>query len=434
VGSAESADIVIGDPSLAAEHFTILNEGGSLSIEVGETPVEIGGDTRSNGTFPLPPFVPIKFGMTCCAVGPEGGTWRAFSTADLLPVHPPAAAASLVAPESVTEPPIATPAPTPAAGELALTAPVIAPRGKSGPRLSLAVAVAVFVLCALGGGYFLLNSSNSEASSESEVTAQSIIAALQADGVRIRQDGQGLVAEGFVATNDQQRRLRQALLDADLGVKYRVVSLEQQVAAARTIVSTAGAQITVEANTKDGKLVLEGFLPDISHGETLQRILQRDIPELRPLEMRLTSLATVADEARKELASAGLDKVARVDVNGATIRISGGLPEHARTTVRAIADKLGGRWTGKATIEDATTPVAVPAPVPIQPTVTVRVPPAKFTVVVAGRDGFVRDSNGRRYIVGDKLANGEVIEEIRMEEIVTSKDGIKRRYLFGGSQ
>jgi hypothetical protein len=66
--------------------------------------------------------------------------------------------------------------------------------------------------------------------------------------------------------------------------------------------------------------------------------------------------------------------------------------------------------------------------------VTVRTEGAsgRFTIIVAGTDGFVRDNAGRRYGVGDKLANGEVIREIRADEVVTSRDGVKYRYTFGG--
>ncbi len=458
VGSSEAADIVVGDPGLAPEHFTIVVEGDLLGIVVGDVPVEIGREPRSSGTFRIAPFDLIKFGSTCCAIGPESAIWPPFSPADLLPAphRPPASAEPVVAEEAkapvVAEPALAAPVVAARArtASAKATRPAAAPSGaaprsaaprRAAPRLTVAAIVVIVMLGALGAGHFLFQPSNSEASSESRLTAQSIIDNLQAGGVKVSPHGNGLIAEGFVPTNDQQRRLRQALLDADLGVKYRVVSLEQQVAAVRTIVSTAGAQITVEADPKDGKIVLEGFLPENSHGEALQRILQRDIPELRPLSMKLASLATVADEARKELASAGL-KTARVDVDGGTIRISGAELEPGRAAVRGIVEKLNTRWSGKAKIEDATTLVAAPvapaapAPVPLQPQVTVRsaAPPDKFTVIVAGRDSFVLDSKGRRYTVGDKLANGEVIDEIRVEGLVTSRDGIKRRYSFGGGQ
>jgi hypothetical protein len=84
----------------------------------------------------------------------------------------------------------------------------------------------------------------------------------------------------------------------------------------------------------------------------------------------------------------------------------------------------------------APAPAGRPDPAPATEHVTVKSspPPAKIVIIVGGKDGFVRDEDGRRYEVGDKLANGEVIEEIRVEEIVTSRDGIRYRYTFGGGR
>jgi hypothetical protein len=87
-----------------------------------------------------------------------------------------------------------------------------------------------------------------------------------------------------------------------------------------------------------------------------------------------------------------------------------------------------------ARVENATTAVAAPVPVTNGVTVKASPPPAKIIIIVGGKDGFVRDDAGRRYAVGDKLANGEVIEEIRVEEVITSRDGVRYRYTFGGGR
>jgi len=298
------------------------------------------------------------------------------------------------------------------------------------------------MLVLLVGGFLLFEVLGGEEAVKEIRTAhhaQEIAKSLQADGVTIRREGEhGLVAEGFVATSELQRKLRQALLEAQIGVKYRVVNLEQQVHAARTIVSTAGAQVTVEGDAKTGKIVLEGFMPDGPHAETLERILRRDIPELRPLESRIATPTTIAAEARAQLAAAGLAEVTQVAITGTTIRISGNPDEPGKTAVRGIADKLNARWAPKAKVEDATggyaaAPVAAsPAPAPAP--VTVRAANDRFTVIVAGSSGFIIDTSGRRFIVGDKLANGEVIEEIRVDEIVTNLNGVKMRHTFGGGR
>jgi type III secretion system YscD/HrpQ family protein len=450
VGSSSAADITIADPELAPEHFALQVDGDAVSIAVGDTPVTIGSEARSNGTFRIALFDLIKFGTTCCAVGPEGAAWPAFSPADLLPPAPPPPPEAPPAEESV-----AAEAAAPAAAE---EAPAAAPRRTGRPTLAI-VALAVVVLL-LGGGYVLFHQFGGAVATVKRATAQDIVAAQQAHGVTVRPDGRdGVIVEGFVVSGEQQRRLRQALLAADIAIKYRVVSLEQQTSAVRTIVAAAGAPLAVEADEKSGKIILDGFLPEMAHSDTLQRVLRRDIADLRPLETRIVTPATVRDDIRARLAEAGLDGLAKVEMAGQVARITGALSDEGRATTRRIADELTKRWSPMVKVEDATStvmgpaptpPVAASAPPPPSPppapspsapapnsepvTVKSSAPPARIVIVVGGKDGFVRDDAGRRYEVGDKLANGEIIEEIRVEEIVTSRDGIKYRYTFGGGR
>jgi type III secretion system YscD/HrpQ family protein len=443
IGSSSAADITISDPELAAEHFALQVDGDAVVIMVGDAPVTIGGESRSNGTFRIALFDLIKFGTTCCAVGREGAAWPAFSPADLLPPAPPA-------PPPETPPAEETPAPEAAAAPVEAQAPPAPPRRTRQPVL--AIAAVVIVLLLLGGGYALLAGFGSGAiATVKGTTAQDIVTAQQAHGVTIRPDGrEGVVAEGFVPSGEQQRRLRQALLDAEIPIKYRVVSLEQQVSAVRTIVAAAGAPLAVEADEKSGKIILDGFLPEMTHIDTLLRVLRRDIADLRPIETRIVTPAMVRDGVRARLAEAGLDGLTNVEMKGQAARITGALSDEGRAATRRIAEDLTKRWSPMVKVEDATTIAAMaPAPVPVEPApapapapapkteaVTIRssAPPAKIVIIVGGKDGFVRDDAGRRYEIGDKLANGEVIEEIRVEEIVTSRDGVKYRYTFGGGR
>jgi type III secretion system YscD/HrpQ family protein len=268
--------------------------------------------------------------------------------------------------------------------------------------------------------------------------AQQIVAAQGAKGVTVKSDGRGrLVAEGFVATSEQQRRLRLALQAAGVPLRFRVVSLEQQASAVRTLAGAAGARLTVEADPETGKLVLDGFLPEAAKVDTLLQTLQRDIADLRPIESHIVTSDTVRAEVAQRLRAAGLEGQTTLEIAGNVVRIKGGLAEDGRKAAAQVADDLTSRWQGMARVENATTAIGTaPVSAPATTSVTVKAspPPAKFVIIAGGREAFVRDEAGRRYSVGDKLANGEVIEEIRVEEVITSRDGVRHRYTFGGGQ
>ena len=175
--------------------------------------------------------------------------------------------------------------------------------------------------------------------------AQEIVTAQGARGVTIRTDGRhGLVAEGFVVTTDQQRRLRQTLQDAGIAVKNKVVSLEQQVSAARTIANAAGARLTVEGDPESGKIMVDGFVSEAAQMEAIVRNLHRDIADLRPLETHVVTPETVRAEVADRLRTAGLDGQTTLEVAGNVVRIRGGLAEDGRKTVARLAEELNGRW------------------------------------------------------------------------------------------
>ena len=431
VGSGESDDLTIGDGALAAGHFTIQVKGETLVLVVGDAPLTVKAEAKGKGAYQIAPFDLIKFGSTCCAIGPEGAAWPAYDPSDLLPPMQAVAAPAAVpdAPESA--PPPEHPADPPA------NMKAVPVKVRRVPVRWLAGIAAVVLV--LGLGVFWIEHQQGDAITQAgRQTAQEIVTAQGAKGVTIRADGaHDLIAEGFVVTSEQQRRLRQALQEADLPLKYRVVSLEQQVSAARTIVAASGARLAVEGDPEAGKIILAGFLPEASQVDAIVRGLRRDIAELRPLETRIVTPETARSEVVDRLRASGLEGSTNVEVAGNVVRIRGSLAEDGRKAVALVADELNDRWQGAVKVENATTASGTaPAPVPITSGVIVKAspPPAKFIIIVGGRDGFVRDEAGRRYAVGDKLPNGEVVEDIRVEEIITSRDGVRYRYTFGGGR
>jgi type III secretion system YscD/HrpQ family protein len=432
VGSAETDDIMIGDAALAPGHFTIELKSGAINLVVGDAPLTLKSDAKAKGSYPVAPFDLIKFGSTACAIGPEGAPWPAFSPSDLLPPAAPA-------PEPVPPAVVAAPAPVEAGATIEDAPKPAPPPGPRRSRLPLIAAAGAVLLIVLGvGGFLLLNSSGDEAVLQVGQATQKIVDDQGAKGVVVKHDDNGgVTVEGFVSTSEQQRRLRQALQAAGLPVKVKVVSLEQQASAVRTLAAAAGARLNVEADPDSGKLVLDGFLPEAGNVDTLLQNLRRDIADLRPIESHIVTAETVRAQVAERLRAAGLEGQATVDVAGNVVRIRGALAEDGRKAAARVANELNERWMGMAKVEDATTAAGAPVPVPARPAaVTVKASPprAKFIIIVGGKDGFVRDEAGRRYEVGDKLADGEVIEEIRVEEVVTSRDGVRYRYTFGGGK
>jgi hypothetical protein len=96
VGSGESDDLTIGDGALAGRSFHIQVKGETLVLVVGDAPLTVKAEAKGKGAYQIAPFDLIKFGSTCCAIGPEGAAWPPTIPSDLLPPMQAAAAPAAV--------------------------------------------------------------------------------------------------------------------------------------------------------------------------------------------------------------------------------------------------------------------------------------------------------------------------------------------------
>ncbi|HYD06357.1 MAG TPA: hypothetical protein VEC60_11560, partial [Reyranella sp.] len=144
IGSAETDDITIGDGALGPGHFAIDVKDGAINVVVGDAPLALKDEFKGKGSHPVKPFELIKFGATCCAVGPEGAEWPSFAPTDLLPPAQPKAEEP-PAPEAPAEEPPATDEPAEASAPEAKPA-AADPRRKRIAVWAVAAAALVLVL------------------------------------------------------------------------------------------------------------------------------------------------------------------------------------------------------------------------------------------------------------------------------------------------
>lgn len=412
IGSGEAADIVIGDPDVRPAHFSIELSGDQATLVVGGNAVIVKGRARTDERLPLAPFDLVQIGSTICAIGPQHGDWPSLSLSNFVraQVGPEAPV-----PKASLGPPIDPPAPLPSARHL--------------PRRGLATASLVlltFLGAAIAVGLHLPEPDEVPMASPRQQVDE-VVDSLQMPTVSVAQEEMGGISvEGFVASNDQLALLSRALAEMPFAVKVRVVSLEQQATAMRTIAAHAGANLTIEPNPKSGTIRVRGLVPDAGTFANLKQLFRRDIANLRPIEEQVLSVESAAAEVGVLLFEAGLDGPTRVDVVNDEIRISGAVPDAARPTFKEIVAKAGQRWNPLVKIVDATTAASVPPP-KMAPAQT-PMPYEQVAMVVVGKTSFFYDRKGQRHAVGDRMPNGDVIDEISAEEIVIKRGDVRMRY------
>ena len=110
-------------------------------------------------------------------------------------------------------------------------------------------------------------------------------------------------------------------------------------------------------------------------------------------------------------------------------------PKGAVSNLGDIILRMNQKWAPLVKIVNQTKIGATPSPTTPKP-VSAQAPALApslmpyedIAMVVAGKNSFFYDRKGQRYVVGDKLANGDVIEEISTEDVVVRRGDAKIRY------
>jgi type III secretion system YscD/HrpQ family protein len=417
VGSGEIADIVIGDPAVHPEHFSIELSDGIATLAVGADPIFIKGKRVADERLTLAPFDLIQAGSTLLAIGPRHGQWPSPTVNDFT-----VAGADL---DPVEQPPsTAVPSDSVAAEQPGV--PEFGSRRSERPFFAIAVCT-VLALVAIGIGITLyIRQPEVLAEPNARRQLEEIVASIDIPTISIvNEDGGGFAVVGSVSTNQQLARLNQALAQLAFTTKVQVVSLEQQVTAMRTIVSHAGAKLTIEPSPQSGVITVTGVLLSSSTFAGLRALFERDIANLRPIEDHIVYVEAAASEARARLAGSGLANSTKVEAAGEEIRVSGGVTEAEKESVRQIVGQLGRNWEPALKFVDVTAVVAAAAKPALE---AVPLPQENVAIVVVGPTSFFYDGKGQRYAVGDKLPNGDVIEAIKSDEVVIRRGDSTLRY------
>ena len=426
IGSGEVADIVIGDPDVQPDHFSIEFSGGQATLVIGEASVTVKGEARTNGRVPIAPFDLIRVGSTICAVGPSEEEWPQLSVSDYLttPAEPIATAGSAAVIEPAnTAAPISTP-------------DKMVPRNFSGWTIAIGMIVlAAVISVGVVITYHLLRPTEAvEIDKRQQVEA--IIATLGLRSVSSKLGEDGVVTvEGFVASNQHLIRLGRGLSALPFSTRLNVVSLEQQVTAMRTIASQDGLNLSIEPDADTGRILVKGLMKDAGAFAVLKQHFQRDIANLRPIDEQIVSIEAVATEVATKLSDAGLGRLTRVETANDEVRVSGAIPEGAVSNLGDIILRMNQKWAPLVKIVNQTKIGATPSPTTPKP-VSAQAPALApslmpyedIAMVVAGKNSFFYDRKGQRYVVGDKLANGDVIEDISTESVVVRRGDAKIRY------
>lgn len=357
VGANPEADLVLHDVLVAPNHVAVSLEQGVVTIEPLDGPVFVNGK-RAKAPTAVPPFGFVTAGTTHLVLGPAAGRWPLLSLADVPPLEKE--------PESA---PVAA-ASAPASATAATTGDSAAETGKPGPKAPTpdqrrrawwtAGVGAVLLIVWIGLWLAWTPRTAATPAPTARERAERVLAAFPtASEVRLVENGERLVASGYVDSDSAARELAAAFREDAPEVSVRIWSTSRMLETARTLL--AAHQLPLEVIVRPGgELVVTGSVGRPDQWQKARQMLLAEVPGLDHLsdEVRVAS-ATVAQPSptAPRAVSAPVSITALQDLGGgqgwlrlstgavlfrgATLPIGGHIAEFAAG--RAIIEQNGAR-------------------------------------------------------------------------------------------
>ncbi len=326
---------------------------------------------------------------------------------------------------------------TPAASaQAAASAPAGSRKRMLGAMAAVAVIAVIFVLYEQ---VFSPSDDNTgtgvsgEAVVEPETRAREILAGMELAEVKLIVDANGgLRLTGLVETQDQRDALDEALKGAGIVVDDRVRVVERMMEAVRI---TLASVTWPESNYEDhlvvryqgkGQITIDGFLGPQVDKSVLRRRLEGDVPGLADLRFVRSDLRDWRAIMVHDIEEAGLTDWLKTSVVGDQIRVEGELTASQARIWRDVGEKFVEQSRGRPRIQIGVSALPDRGPAPaVEPPPTVEDPvigrpQISLIGVVLSSDGenIALLSDGGLLRVGDRLATGAVVKEVKLDRMI----------------
>lgn len=297
VGASSECDVVLHDVLVAPQHFALTLDGGKLTVEPIEGPLFCNGK-RIAASAPVPAFAFLTAGTTHLVLGPAGVRWPLLSVADVPELEKAPATSGQAKSESVQE-----------------EAPAATPGGKKTPKPPTPEQRRRAWWTAGIGGVLLLvwvilwfkwapHSTVAPQISLRDRAEQVLRAFPEARGVKLLEQGDRLVAKGFVPSDSAQREVTAAFRDDAPEVTVRIWSTPRMVETMRSLLAARNLNVEIAASP-DGEVRIRGVVSSAGDWAHARQTLLSEVPGLETFADEVI-IAPAASAPARAAASVGI--------------------------------------------------------------------------------------------------------------------------------
>ena len=262
-----------------------------------------------------------------------------------------------------------------------------------------------------------------------EEQAVKIRDALNQKHVRIKTlPDDSIMLSGYTATQNDKQSLQRSLTEQDIPFSSQLVVMNELRANADAILQQRGYQnIRLELDTSPGSLVMTGYVTSVEELTNLITLLKQEVHGLVSIvdqvENQSSRLSTLKSMLREKNLSARIHLVQKPNL----ITVEGHLLDDEQVyNLNNVVTRFRKRYGNNPVLKIATRSANKQQDTVLLPTLRIR-------GVSMGKVPYVIMEDGGKYLVGAKLTNGYIIEDINIDYLLLLKGTERVKYRLGGS-
>ena len=241
---------------------------------------------------------------------------------------------------------------------------------------------------------------------------------------------QSILISGYTLTMSDKQTIQRELREKNIPFSSQLVVMSELRANADALLKNQGHKsLSLELDNSPGSLVMTGYAPTSEELQKIIAALKQEVHGLVSIVDQVENQAGRLNTLKSMLREKGLSPRIHLIQKPNQITLEGHLLDDEQVyNLNDVVTRFRKRYGNQPQLRLATKTAGAPARVintPLGPSLKIR-------AVSMGRVPFVTMADGAKYLVGAKLANGYIIEDINLEYLLLSKGTDRIKYRLGG--
>ncbi|KEQ18047.1 type III secretion system inner membrane ring subunit SctD [Endozoicomonas numazuensis] len=241
---------------------------------------------------------------------------------------------------------------------------------------------------------------------------------------------QSILISGYTLTMSDKQTIQRELREKGIPFSSQLVVMSELRANADALLKNQGHKsLSLELDNSPGSLVMTGYVPTSEELQKITAALKQEVHGLVSIVDQVENQAGRLNTLKSMLREKGLSPRIHLIQKTNQITLEGHLLDDEQVyNLNDVVTRFRKRYGNQPQLRLATKTAGAPARVINTPLSS----SLKIRAVSMGRVPFVTMDDGAKYLIGAKLANGYIIEDINLEYLLLSKGTDRIKYRLGG--